>query len=270
MLSRYEQGWSVEEIAAEQGVSRGTVGNRLRSLPEYRPRPAGEPPLELPDDLAERYEAGASIPQLAREYGVSNQTVNRRLRAAGVPVRQYTGRRGKWSPDYDEAQLREMSERGMTCREIGEALGKPEESVRKAMRSRGVPRQEARSRMEHNHFWRGGLSVDEEGYILQKSPDHPSATTSGYVRQHRLVMERELGRYLSDEEVVDHRNGDTSDNRPENLRVFPRNSEHLRATLTGKKKLPPDEREALRQAAVRRARQRVAAILAGSGSGDGR
>lgn len=131
---------------------------------------------------------------------------------------------------------------------------------------RGIPRQEGKARPEHNAFWRGGYSVDKHGYVLRKSLDHPQRSKKGYVRVHRLVVERRIGRYLREGEVVDHRNGDTSDNRSDNLRLFQSNGEHLRVTRTGREKLSPDEREALRQEAVRRAERRVSAILSGSAS----
>ncbi|WP_443094309.1 HNH endonuclease [Pseudarthrobacter sp. ATCC 49987] len=47
-------------------------------------------------------------------------------------------------------------------------------------------------------------------------------------------MEKLIGRYLEPHEVVDHRNGDKGDNRPQNLRLFSSNAEHLAATLKGR------------------------------------
>ncbi len=46
-------------------------------------------------------------------------------------------------------------------------------------------------------------------------------------REHRCVMETMIGRPLTDEEVVHHRNNKPSDNRPENLLLFSNNAEHM-------------------------------------------
>lgn len=87
---------------------------------------------------------------------------------------------------------------------------------------------------QHHGSWTGGRIVDKHGYILVKCPDHPSKSSAGYVREHRLVMEKHLGRLLKREEVVHHRNGKRDDNRLENLELFSKNSDHLRHELTGR------------------------------------
>lgn len=67
--------------------------------------------------------------------------------------------------------------------------------------------------------WKGGRKI-QNGYILIFVPEHPFCDHNGYVREHRLVMEKYLGRYLTRDEDVHHKNGDTQDNRIENLELM--------------------------------------------------
>lgn len=135
---------------------------------------------------------------------------------------------------FDEALLRRLAAEGMSTREIAAAMGGSEEMARERMIRLGIPRLPAKARMERNYFWRGGRLVDKHGYVLVKANDHPYRNKQGYVREHRLVMEKKLGRYLLPHEVVDHRDEDTGNNQEGNLRLFSSNAEHLAATRKGR------------------------------------
>lgn len=86
--------------------------------------------------------------------------------------------------------------------------------------------------------YKGGKTTADFGYVLIFMPSHPNCTNDGYMREHRLVMEKHLGRLLKKTEVVHHKNGVTNDNRIENLELFENHSEHLSHERTGRKREP--------------------------------
>jgi hypothetical protein len=73
--------------------------------------------------------------------------------------------------------------------------------------------------------WKGGKRKHMSGYIWRYAPDHPRAYHKA-VLEHRLVMEKYLGRYLKPSERVHHINHKKTDNRIENLVLFKNESEH--------------------------------------------
>ena len=81
--------------------------------------------------------------------------------------------------------------------------------------------------------WKGGRVLIGR-YWYRWSNTHPLRTKRNYVLEHRIVVEASLGRFLTRDEVVHHKNGDPQDNRLENLVVFGSNADHLRHELIGR------------------------------------
>lgn len=88
---------------------------------------------------------------------------------------------------------------------------------------------------ERNTGWKGGRVSAGQGYVRIWKPDHPN-NNGGYVLEHRLVMEKKLGRYLKKIEVVHHINGVRDDNREENLVVLTRHIHPSQTHLKGKRR----------------------------------
>jgi len=84
----------------------------------------------------------------------------------------------------------------------------------------------------HNHNgnlnpnWHGGYKM-LDGYKYIWTPKHPNATKEGYVVEHRLVMEKIIGRFLNGKEVVHHIDGNKLNNSETNLTLFLSAGDHF-------------------------------------------
>jgi len=134
----------------------------------------------------------------------------------------------------------ELADGTRSSTEIAHLVGLSPRYVRKVLLRLDLPRLgEGAQPGATNHQYKSGRRIDLDGYVLVTAPnDHPYARQrtnrdTKLTYEHRLVLEQKLGRYLRPEEVVDHIDGLTLHNAPENLRLFASNAEHLAATKAG-------------------------------------
>lgn len=69
--------------------------------------------------------------------------------------------------------------------------------------------------------------IHKGDYDYAKCPSHPNATKNGYVLYHRVVVENFIGRLLTKDEVVHHKDGNKHNNSIDNLDVLT-SSEHAK------------------------------------------
>jgi hypothetical protein len=153
------------------------------------------------------------------------------LESAGIPL--FGGRLGACYKNRDVVE--KMAREGASLSSIAEKIGTNKKTVKRFVQRMNLERKPHVQSGSNNPAWKGGRMTDKDGYVLIHQPSHPAANRHGYVREHRLVMEKKIGRFLLPNEAVHHDpKVAKSDNRPEVLTVFASNADHLRHELTGK------------------------------------
>lgn len=71
-----------------------------------------------------------------------------------------------------------------------------------------ISKRKPKRRFKNNH-----------GYWRVKCENHPNCSNTGYVLEHRLVMEKKIGRYLARDELVHHIDGNRENNNINNLEI---------------------------------------------------
>lgn len=173
---------------------------------------------------------GYSSREIRREFGFGQEQFQREYAAIGIRFQHRTPAR---IDQETEAKYLHWVAEGRSVADLVRLTGRSKKVVYRVLRKLGLKPKKGYRRGPSHGSWTGGKKIDKSGYVLLHLPQHPNAR-GGYVREHRVVMERKLGRFLLPEEVVHHLNGDRADNRPQNLEVFESNAEHLREELAGR------------------------------------
>lgn len=120
-------------------------------------------------------------------------------------------------------QIIDMYESGMSLKKIGKVLGRSQQYPYGRLKKIGYKLRPLRGSGPNHSQWKGGRIYAGQGYFrVWLSPKDPMASMRdhhGYVKEHRLVMARKLGRSLLSSETVHHLDGNRGNNSPENLEV---------------------------------------------------
>lgn len=153
-------------------------------------------------DMLAAYYAGNSVKIVGEMFGISTGKAFYKLRDAGCNFRKNGVPKG-WKPTPEMIQKLSRKTKGL----------KRSEETRMRI-------SEARKCNYNGMNGYGHTKNHSAGYVLAYAPLHPNANSCGYVMLHRVIMEREIGRYLSQDEIVHHKNRVRNDNRIENLVVM--------------------------------------------------
>ena len=192
--------------------------------------------------LRERYvEKRMTLQEIADVIGCNKTTVQRALKRNGIARRKHTSKfyllnDKDWLYDAYVTQRRSLndiaSEAGSTPGNVGSHLQALDIRRRDMKVSRSMVQPEGRHGKNAAN-WRGGRCI-RNGYMFIYAPFHPNARPGKpYVQEHRLVMEKVVGRFLESHEIVHHLDGDRLNNSPENLELKTRGqhvSEHFKAS----------------------------------------
>lgn len=148
---------------------------------------------------------GLSMKKVAQQLDIAAGTVYNYLKKYGIPTRDNKSTFTMKGRRLSQAQRRKISER---------------------MRGKCVTLETRRRMSEAKKIHGiGHKKKRTDGYVAVYYPDHEKSTKDGYVMEHILVMEKAIGRHLTDKECVHHLNGIRNDNRLENLKLMTK-SEH--------------------------------------------
>lgn len=169
--------------------------------------------------VIEKYKEGLSLSAVGELFDVNFVTIRNILKGHNIERRKQ-GNKAKIHDKEFTDKVIEMYKNGITQERIAEQINSSQKTISSILKFNGIDCGVKRG--EKNHAWKGGRRI-QNGYVFvtltKDSPYASMAVSNGYILEHRLVMAQHLGRVLEKTETVHHINGDTKNNKIENLQL---------------------------------------------------
>jgi transposase-like protein len=175
--------------------------------------------------MTEAYKRERSLSRVAAEFGCNPQTVRIAIRQFGVELQPRGGvANAPWRkyPATVREQVVQAYNEERSLERVARVFGCSPNTVRTILRESGIaPGPMGRPNPPGTPpSW--NRCIASNGYVTWYGWISVRESNGGryqVIHEHRLVMERAIGRPLLKHEEVHHRNGDRSDNRLENLEL---------------------------------------------------
>lgn len=236
-LIEYSDGkTSFVDLAKRLGISTSSVAAYVVKLNLPRPKKPSVTSEATKKKIRELSDGLRPYCEIARLCGVTNSVVEAYCRKNDLPRTNVGAPLGDRNPKAklgmsveQKQKVLELYDQGLSLFQIAEDVGRTHNSVEKFLHKSGLNNRKAGPPTgKRNPAYYDGRTnrrrPDRKRVLV--SEDHPSFP--GTIAESRLIMEKVLGRYLTEEEVVHHRNEDPLNDHPDNLRLFPSQAEHMR------------------------------------------
>lgn len=183
------------------------------------------------------YEQYITLQKTLREIGdecnVDKGTISKQLRNFNIKARKGIHDYVLLNPKpYMDKEWLEKEYQSKPTTKIAKEFNVSPDVIRKWMKYFNLPIRDIHQRRAGKFSWNfNGVRLKLNGYWSLFRPDHPKAKINmrkNYILEHIVVMEENLGRYLTDIEIVHHRDGNKLNNNISNLQLFSNSSEHIK------------------------------------------